>query len=106
VSIDASSSASASNLVCVQTSGTQVDCTISIDSSGTLKIKAVDVNGTSTTKSEPNYIVDYIPPSVPNLSVDTQSPFDVHNPEVSFSTMDNIAVDYCRLQYIADDGLL
>ena len=71
ISIDASSTATASTLSCTQTSPTQVDCTISVDTSGDLVISALDTSANSGSDTEINYIVDTIPPNVPNVSVDT-----------------------------------
>lgn len=38
------------------------------------------------------------------MSVDTTSPYDVDNPELSFSSLDNVGVDYYTVTYSADDG--
>ncbi|MCZ8330245.1 MAG: hypothetical protein O9282_02920 [Flavobacterium sp.] len=47
---------------CTQTNATRVDCTISIDSNGTLVVNAIDSDGTSTNTSETNYIIDTVFP--------------------------------------------
>jgi len=104
VTIDAASTATASSLSCTQTSATQVDCTISVDSSWDLVITAEDTSNNSGNDTETNYIVDTIPPNVPNVSVDTTSPFDIDSPELTFSSLDNVWVDYYTVTYSADDG--
>jgi len=104
ISIDAASTVTASALSCAQTSITQVDCTISIDSSGDLVISALDTSANSWSDTETNYIVDTIPPNIPNVSVDTTGPYDIDNPELTFSSLDNVGVDYYTVTYSADDG--
>ncbi|MDD2986129.1 hypothetical protein [Flavobacterium sp.] len=83
-----------------------MDCTISIDSSGTLVIRAINANGASITQSESNYVIDTIPPSVPNLMVDIQTPYSINSPLVEFNSTDNIAIDYCLLNYFEDDNVV
>jgi len=104
ISIDASSTANASALVCAQTSATIVDCTISVDTSGDLVISALDTTANSWSDTELNYIVDTIPPNVPSVSVDTLAPFSIDSPELTFSSLDNVGVDYYTVTYSADDG--
>ena len=55
VSILADTTADVSNLSCIQTAIDQVDCTISISSSGDLKIKAVDQAGNIAYKQMQDY---------------------------------------------------
>ncbi len=93
-----------SNFNCIQTSITQVDCTVQIDMSGSLSVYATDNENTTKTKIETNYIIDTIPPTVPNITVNTLSPYELHTPQVTFSSTDNIWLDYCNVQYIWDDA--
>jgi len=65
---------------------------------------ALDTSGNSWTDTELNYVVDTIPPNIPTLSVDTESPFDIDNPELTFSSLDNVWVDFYTVTYSGDDG--
>lgn len=49
---------------CTQTSITRIDCTIQIDDSGDLTVSADDLAGNTDTDTEPNYIIDTIPPII------------------------------------------
>ena len=104
VTIDASSTVTASVLSCTQTSSTQVDCTISVDTSGDLVISADDTSANSGDDTETNYIVDTIAPNIPSVSVDTSAPNSIDNPELTFSSLDNVGVDYYTVTYNTDDG--
>lgn len=53
---------------------------------------------------ESSYVVDTIPPNVPNVIIDTDSPFSIDSPQVTFSSLDNVAVDHYTVSYYADDG--
>jgi len=64
VTIDVSSTATADNLVCVQTNITTIDCTIRITASGNLVIKAIDVATNEVLQAENNYVVDATPPVI------------------------------------------
>ncbi len=64
VIVDPSTTAGTSNFSCVQTSGSIVDCTISIVSSGHLVIRATDLAGLSNSLTEPTYRVDTVVPLV------------------------------------------
>jgi len=104
ISIGTWSTLTASSLNCTQTSTTQVDCSISIDSSWDLVINALDSSSNLASDSETNYIIDTVAPNVPNVSVDTTWGNSVDNPEITFSSLDNIWVDYYEVTYYADDG--
>jgi len=95
---------SASDLVCTQTSLTQVDCTISVDSTWDLVINASDVAWNTDTATEVTYIIDTVAPNAPSIVVDVNPPNGVNTPTVlSFSSLDNIAIDRYDLIYPADD---
>ena len=91
-------------LSCTQTSSIQVDCTSNIPVSGDLIVNALDTSSNAWTATEPNYIVDIIPPNIPNVSVDTSSWIDT--PTVTFSSLDNVAVDYYTVTYTSATGIL
>ncbi len=64
-SISVSGSGSPDNLVCTQTSGTQVNCTVRVTSSGTLLVDGSDTAGNIATQvSETNYIIDSTRPVI------------------------------------------
>lgn len=74
----------------MQTSPTQVDCTISIDSSGDLTIHATDNSSNSDTDTETNYIVDTVDPNIPSVSIVVTGTFSLNSPQVTFSSLDNV----------------
>lgn len=103
VSIDAATTAAASGFSCVQTTAEQVDCTVSVDSTGSLVIRAVNVTASaSATATELDYIIDTIPPTS-SVSIDVSG--GVHAPVITFTTSDNIAVDYVEVLYTAPGGV-
>ncbi len=104
VTIDASSTVTASALNCTQTSAIQVDCTISVDTSGDLVISTLDTSGNPGSDTELNYVVDTIAPNIPSVSVDTLWSFSIDSPELTFSSLDNVWVDYYTVTYSLDDG--
>ncbi len=105
VFIDSGTTAAVSDLICTQITSQRVECTINVNSSGVLRIKAVDRLETEWIASEWNYIVDEIPPSVPNVSVDTLWAYNINNPQIMFSSLDNIAMWSCQVQYVWDDSI-
>ncbi|MDD5738513.1 MAG: hypothetical protein PHY72_01095 [Candidatus Pacebacteria bacterium] len=64
IAIDASTTAGYSNFNCIQADTNIVNCTIAINSSGDLVIKAVDILGNSATQAENNYIIDTVTPFI------------------------------------------
>jgi len=68
------------------------------------ELSALDTSANSGSDTEINYIVDTIPPNVPNVSVDTLWGFSVDSPELTFSSLDNVGVDYYTVTYSLDDG--
>jgi uncharacterized delta-60 repeat protein len=92
--------ASTSNLNCTQITPQQVDCTISIDSTGNLALTTATLGGYAL---EANYIIDMVDPQVPTVSVDVLS-IDQNNPTLTFSALDNIAVDYFEIDYFDTNG--
>jgi uncharacterized delta-60 repeat protein len=86
-----------SGFACVQTTSTQVDCTITITSSGQLTIRATNSGGEISQTTMSGYVFDTIAPSVPSVSVDTAS--GVNNPTITFSATDNIAVGHYEVDY-------
>ncbi|MBP6037825.1 MAG: hypothetical protein KA604_00610 [Candidatus Saccharimonas sp.] len=97
------STAGTSGLSCAQTSATQVDCIISVTSSGDVNIQATDTLGTATTKLETNYIVDVTAPVFSSVTVDVTT-HGVNQPVLSFSATDNIAVSHYEVIYTADNS--
>ena len=104
ISVGVSSTVSTSAFSCTQTSVTQVDCTVSIDSSGDFIVFASDTSTNMGSDTEINYTVDTIAPNIPSVSVDTVGAFSIDNPELTFSSLDNVGVDYYTVTYNADDG--
>lgn len=102
VVVDPSSTATASSLSCTQTSATQVDCTIHIDSSGSLVIKGTDALGKIATATESNYVVDIVDP-LPSVNISTIT--GLNTPTLTFSAFDNVAVDRFTVTYHSNDGL-
>ena len=103
VTIDPTSTVSTSNFNCIQINSTRVECSVQINSSWKLVIKAIDKVFSQVTKTELNYIIDTISPSVPNINVNTQSPYSLHAPQITFASTDNIALSYCEVEYLWDD---
>jgi surface protein len=103
VSIDAATTAVTSSLSCTQTTATQVDCTISVDSSGDLTITATNSTANSSATAEANYIVDTYTP-VSTVSVDTVTN-SVDDPIITFSATDNVAVDHFEITYNLDNNI-
>lgn len=69
IAVDTNSTANTTDFVCAQTSATQIDCTVTIASSGNLVIRATDVAGNSVTATEDGYVIDTESPTV---TVDNQ----------------------------------
>ena len=67
VTVDASTTAGTSGLVCTQTNPQTVNCTIQIDTSGNLTMHAVDSKGNTATRAENGYLIDTIAPTVPGI---------------------------------------
>jgi surface protein len=97
------STAGTTSFNCTQTSGTQVDCTVSVTSSGDLNIQATDVAGNIATKKETNYVIDTAPPAFASSSVDVVT-HGINQPILNFSATDNVAVDHYEVIYTADNG--
>ena len=51
------------------------------------------------------YVIDTVAPNVPSISVNTDAPFSVDDPQVTFSALDNVSVDRFTLTYNIDDNL-
>ncbi|MDC0505985.1 DUF5011 domain-containing protein [Candidatus Gracilibacteria bacterium] len=104
VSIGSGSSATLSGLSCTQSGATAVNCTISVDDSGTLVINAADTSGNTGSDMEMGYVIDTVAPNVPSISVNTDAPFSVDAPQVTFSALDNVSVDHFTITYNIDDS--
>ena len=50
------------------------------------------------------YVIDTVAPNVPSISVNTDSPFSVDAPQITFSALDNVAVDHFTITYNIDDA--
>ncbi|MCB9808981.1 hypothetical protein H6776_01135 [Candidatus Nomurabacteria bacterium] len=99
VQIHPDTTATYSNLSCTQISITQVDCTIDIDSTGNLVITTTE-GGYGI---ESNYIIDTVLPQIPSTSIDVTTN-DPNNPIITFSSLDNVAVDYYEIDYVDSSG--
>ncbi len=97
------STAGTASFSCAQTTAKQVDCTVSITSSGDLNIQATDVAGNIATKKETNYVIDTAPPAFASSSVDVVT-HGINQPILNFSATDNVAVDHYEVIYTADNG--
>ncbi len=93
--------AGTSGFTCIQTSATQVDCTVNITSSGNLRISLPDSAGSMGIGTENNYIIDMIAPTS-TVSIDTSS--GLHTPTVTFITNDNVAVSRTDITYNTNNG--
>ena len=103
VVVDGATTATTSSFSCGQTSATQVDCTISIDSPGDLTITATNTSGNVQSVTESNYVFDTTAPTI-STAVDTATN-GVDMPIFTFTPADNIAVDRVDIIYNIDDGL-
>ncbi|MCB9809030.1 peptidoglycan-binding protein [Candidatus Nomurabacteria bacterium] len=99
VQVHTNNTAGYSNLNCTQTTTTQVDCTISIDTSGDL-ILTTTQGGYAI---ESNYIIDTVDPQTPSVSIDVTTNGE-NNPIVTFSSLDNVAIDYYEIDYVDSTG--
>ncbi len=113
VVVDPTSTATAGSIVCTPglpyinpspatVSQVQTDCTIVISGSGDLVIAVTDTGGNVVKKTVTNYIVDTVVPSVPNVQVDTST--GINSPTVTFSAIDNIAIDHYEITYTDASG--
>lgn len=96
----------ASNLNCTQTTSQQLDCTVSVNTTGSLQVRTsglVSSTTATTTATEAGYIIDTIPPSTPSIGLNTAA--GINNPTVTFSSTDNIAVDHYELVYVDASGV-
>ncbi len=105
VAISGSWSATISSYSCTQSGALEVNCSISIDSSGDIIISASDTSSNTQTASETNYVIDSVAPNIPNVIVNTDAPYSVDWPHVSFSSLDNIAVDRYTVTYNTNNSL-
>lgn len=48
--------------------------------------------------------MDTVLPDVPSVSVNTELPNSVNVPEITIDSRDDIALDYCEMYYMQDDG--
>jgi len=104
ISVSGTSTAVNSSLNCTQSWALEVNCTISIDDSGNLVIAATDDASNSTSDTELGYFIDTVPPNIPSVSVDTEFPASVDTPEITFSALDNLAVDRFTISYNSNNG--
>ena len=94
----AASTAGTANLACIQTTPTQVDCTIDITSSGDLIVDATDVAGNPAVQTtEANYIVDATPPIITITAPTLTSSSTISNTTIQVTntalTASNVTLD-------------
>lgn len=104
ISIDASGTAGVSDLACTQIASNEVRCTVSVTSSGSLALKAVDESGNVLVATEPNFIIDKTKPTISHFDIDTDAPNGINQPKVTFTTSDNVAIARTELEYVRDNG--
>jgi len=113
VEVDASSIATADNIVCTSTfpyenpnpspeNHIQINCTIRIKTSGKLVLKATDKAGHSSTASKDGYVIDMVAPTFITSNVDTETN-GLHRPIVSFEAFDAVGVAKYEIIYIKDN---
>jgi hypothetical protein len=102
VVVNPATTATTSLFSCLQISPVQVNCTLSIDTSGNVVITATDQEGGDVTVSELNYVIDTTAPNI-SVFVDTIT-IDVNNPIFTFSAADDIEVDYFEVTYVSDNA--
>ena len=113
VEVDASSIATADNIVCTPTfpyenpnpspeNHIQINCTIRIKTSGKLVLKATDKAGHSSTASKDGYVIDMVAPTFITSNVDTETN-GLHRPIVSFEAFDAVGVAKYEIIYIKDN---
>lgn len=90
VSVGAGSTAGTASLSCAQTSGTEVDCTISITSSGNLIIEAEDGTANLGSDTETSYVIDTTDPVVTITAPTTSSTGTIT--DTTIEVTDNVAV--------------
>ncbi len=103
VIVAGSTTAGTSGFNCSQTSATQVDCTVTITSSGDLTIQATDAFTNTASQQEANYVIDTAAPSFSSATVDVVTN-GINQPILNFAATDNIAVGHYEVIYIADNG--
>lgn len=104
ISIDASGTAGASDLVCTQIASNEVRCTVSVTNSGNLALKAVDESGNVLVATETNFIIDKTKPTIDRFDINTDAPNSINQPRVTFATSDNVAIARTELEYVRDNG--
>ncbi|MGI5898037.1 MAG: BspA family leucine-rich repeat surface protein [Candidatus Dojkabacteria bacterium] len=121
VEVDSSSIATASGIACTVESGFStsddfpfindspgtkltLNCTITINTSGKLVLKATDDSNLSSTDSADGYVVDEVPPTFITSSVDTETNHNIHNPIVTFQATDAVGMWKYELKYVGSDG--
>ncbi|MGI6423368.1 MAG: BspA family leucine-rich repeat surface protein [Candidatus Dojkabacteria bacterium] len=119
VEVDSSSIATASGIACTVESGSStsdnfpfindspgtkltLNCTITINTSGKLVLKATDDSGLSSTAFKDGYVIDTTSPTFITSNVDTTT-HGLHRPVVSFEAFDAVGVARYEIVYIKDN---
>ena len=90
--IRVSGTASPTSLVCTQTSGTQVDCTVTLTTSGSLLVDAIDAAGNAAEQiSESGYVIDSVAPSIAITAPTKTSNTTITNTTIRVT--DDLAID-------------
>ncbi|GHV24614.1 hypothetical protein FACS1894176_01310 [Bacteroidia bacterium] len=67
-------------------------------------ISFVDVYGNAGSINVSIYWIDKVAPTIPQLGVNTQSPYAINQPQLTFSSTDNVQLSHCSLTYLEDNG--
>ncbi len=109
ISLGTWTSLNAIGLNCIAVNALEANCSIQISDTNSwsiLEIYAIDNEWTLWLATETWYLIDSIPPEVPNVILDTTTPYSIDNPELSFSSVDyGVGLDYCEVLYKEDDGV-
>ncbi len=95
--------ATVENFSCHNVSPIEVTCTMTITTSGNVRVTATNSGETQGSAIERNYIIDTTPPVLTSMQIDTTT-HGLEDPIFTFSTWDNIAVDYVDVIYTPTYG--
>ena len=114
VEVDESSIATADNIVCTPPFPYEADppdpenhiemnCTIRINTSGRLVLKATDNAGLISTAFKDGYVVDQVPPTFITSGIDTLT-YGIDKPIVEFEATDAVGMQKYEIKYVGSDG--
>lgn len=106
--LDPSTVVAVEDFHCESISEVEAQCSLKIkntDQGDILKLTVTDNAGTVASMTKAGYMIDSIPPQLPDVVLETTDPYSSHAPLLSFTTVDHgVWLDYCTLQYREDNN--